>query len=72
MSGLDIDPKIGPSMSELAAFIAAGVPAVTLGLTKGHQVNTLEEEVEIEPIFDGVTQVMGVLSRLSEQTGGAA
>ena len=48
----------------MAALIAHGIPAVTLGLSNGHEVNTLEEEVEIEPIFTGITQVLGVLSRL--------
>lgn len=72
MQDLEIEPKIGPSMSELAAFIAKDIPAVTLGLTNGHQVNTFEEEVEIEPIFDGITQVLGVLLQRSEQMGGEA
>lgn len=64
MKELGLEPKIGPSMSELAALIAHDIPAVTLGLSTGHQVNTLEEEVEIEPMFAGITQVLGVLSRL--------
>jgi acetylornithine deacetylase/succinyl-diaminopimelate desuccinylase-like protein len=72
MESLDIEPKIGPSMSELAAFIAKEIPAVTLGLTRGHKVNTFEEEVEIDPVFDGIAQVIGVLLRLSEAQGGAA
>lgn len=64
MDGLGLEPKIGPSMSELSALIARGIPAVTLGLSTGHQVNTLEEAVEIEPMFTGITQVLGVLGRL--------
>ncbi len=64
MRGLGIEPQIGPSMSELAAWIAAGVPAVTLGLSHSHQINTTEEEMEIEPLFDGITQVLGVLAAL--------
>ena len=69
MDDLNITPKIGPSMSELAAFIAKDIPAVTLGLTRGHMVNTFEEEVEIEPLFDGIAQVIGILLKLSEQVG---
>lgn len=64
MRTLDISPQIGPSMSELAALIAAKIPAVTLGLTHVHNVNTLEETVEIEPMFDGIAQVLGVLAGL--------
>lgn len=67
MSQLNIEPQIGPSMSELAALIAANIPAVTLGLTQVHQVNTLEEEAEIEPIFTGVAQVLGVLLARDQQ-----
>lgn len=65
MSGLGIEPKIGPSMSELAALIAHEIPAVTLGLSNGYQVNTPDEEVEIDPIFTGIAQVLGVLQSLS-------
>jgi di/tripeptidase len=65
MESLDIEPKIGPSMSELAALIAHKIPAVTLGLSNGHEVNTTEEEVEIAPIFTGITQVIGVLESLN-------
>ncbi|MCC5843564.1 MAG: peptidase dimerization domain-containing protein [Verrucomicrobia bacterium] len=67
MRGLDIPPQIGPSMSELAALIAAKIPAVTLGLTHVHNVNTLEETVEIEPMFDGIAQVLGVLAGLDSK-----
>ncbi|MCC5849036.1 MAG: M20/M25/M40 family metallo-hydrolase [Verrucomicrobia bacterium] len=66
MESLDIQPQIGPSMSELAALIAADIPAVTLGLTRGHEVNTLAEEVEIEPMFSGIAQVLGVLQALDD------
>ncbi|MGA0332832.1 MAG: M20/M25/M40 family metallo-hydrolase [Kiritimatiellia bacterium] len=61
LEALQVEPKIGPSMSELAAFIARGIPAVTLGISNGHQINTLDEEMEVEPIFKGITQVLGVL-----------
>ncbi|WFB35013.1 peptidase dimerization domain-containing protein [Kiritimatiellota bacterium B12222] len=67
MDALEIKPKIGPSMSELAAFIARDIPAVTLGISNGHLINTLEEEVEVEPIFKGITQVLGVLMSLNNE-----
>ena len=70
MEELDITPKIGPSMSELAALIGHDIPAVTLGLSRGHLVNTAEEEVEIEPIYRGAAQVLGVLS--DPEIGGGA
>lgn len=70
MRTLGITPQIGPSMSELAALIAAGIPAVTLGLTRVHNVNTLEETVEIEPLTDGIAQVLGVLHALNTPSHG--
>lgn len=67
MANLDIEPKIGPSMSELAAFIRRDVPAVTLGISNGHLINTLEEEIEVEPIYKGITQVLGVLMTMNNE-----
>ncbi|MDA3875219.1 MAG: peptidase [Kiritimatiellae bacterium] len=65
MEGLSIEPKVGPSMSELAAFIARDIPAVTLGISNGHEINTTDEEIDIDPIFTGITQVLGVLASLN-------
>ncbi len=64
MRGLGIEPQIGPSMSELAALISEKIPAVTLGISHGHQINTLEETVELAPIFRGVAQILGVIQRI--------
>jgi tripeptide aminopeptidase len=67
MADLDIEPKIGPSMSELAAFISRGIPAITLGISNGHEINTLEEEMEVAPIFKGITQILRVLMSLTHE-----
>lgn len=67
MQELEVEPKIGPSMSELAAFIARDIPAVTLGISNGHLINTKDEEMEIEPIYKGITQVLGVLMSMNAE-----
>lgn len=66
MNELELTPRVGPSMSELSAFIDEGVPALTLGLTKARNINTRQEEIEIEPLFTGITQVIRLLQELDE------
>ncbi|MDF3130502.1 peptidase dimerization domain-containing protein [Kiritimatiellaeota bacterium B1221] len=65
LENLAVEPKIGPSMSELAAFISHDIPAITLGISNGHEINTLDEEMEVDLIFKGITQILGVLQTLN-------
>jgi len=64
MDALDIDPRPGPSTSELSAFINKNIPAITLGLTHGNNVRELDESIEIEPIYKGIAQVIGTLQAI--------
>lgn len=61
MDALNVQPQITPSTSELSALIASGVPALTLGITSGERHNQQEETVMIEPIFKGLTGLIGLL-----------
>jgi len=61
MGSLDIQPRKSPSTSELSAFINHEIPAITIGITYGEHQNTPEEEVAIEPIFNGLAQLIGIL-----------
>jgi len=61
METLDINPRPGPSTSELSAFIDFEVPAITLGLTHGDQIHERNESVVIDPIFKGIAQLIGTL-----------
>lgn len=61
MKSLDINPRISPSTSELSAFIDHKIPALTLGLTDGENLNKPEESIEIEPIYNGLTQLLAML-----------
>ena len=67
MAGLGIEHRIGPSTSELAALIDAGVPALTLGLTRGTRTPGGRDRIEISPIFSGLAQVIGVLEAVDGQ-----
>ncbi len=61
MNSLDINPRVTPSTSELSAFIDEHIPALTLGLTDGENLNKPDESIELEPIYTGLTQFLGIL-----------
>ena len=56
-----IKHRILPSTSELAAFIAHGIPAITVGITTGENMDKPNESVRIDPIFRGIAQILGLL-----------
>lgn len=61
MKGLGLDPRISPSTSELSAFIDRGIPAVTIGLTNGENLNEENERIEIDPIPTGLQQLLELI-----------
>ncbi len=61
MRAMDVEPRIAPSTSELSALIDHKIPAITLGISTGDQLNQLNERVRITPMFSGVAQLMGIL-----------
>jgi hypothetical protein len=61
---LDIEPRPGPSTSELSAFIDSEIPAITLGLSHGSKVREAEESVQIDPIYKGVAQMITTLKAI--------
>ena len=61
MGALGIEPKVAPSTNELSALVDKGIPGVTLGITRGEQKHSFEESVEVEPVFSGIAQLVGVL-----------
>lgn len=61
LADLGVEPHDEPSISELAALLAKGVPALTLGITEGKNRHTAEESILLEPIFGGVAQIVAML-----------
>ena len=61
MKTLDIEPRLAPSTSELAALIDKDIPALTLGITSGDRLHKMDESVQIEPIYKGLAQIIGIL-----------
>ncbi len=61
MHELGLKPTSGPSESELSIFLSRKIPAVTLGITFGKNEQEKDAQVEIEPMFKGIAQIIGVL-----------
>lgn len=63
---LDIEPRIAPSVGNLSALIAKGIPALTLGLTDGENLNKTDETVFIEPLPRGLAQLITLLCAIDK------
>ncbi|MBC2603665.1 peptidase dimerization domain-containing protein [Puniceicoccus vermicola] len=57
---------IAPSTGELCALIDKGIPAVTVGLTKGEHLHERNETLKISPIYRGVSQLIGLLRAIDK------
>ncbi len=61
IAALDLQPALSHSESELSIFLSHEIPAVTLGLTLGDNVNQTDSRMEIAPLPRGIAQVLGML-----------
>jgi len=61
MHKLGLKPVSEPSESELSIFLAHQIPAVTLGVTRGRDYHREGATMEIEPMFKGIAQILGVI-----------
>ncbi len=61
MKALDLTPVSEPSESELSIFLSRKIPAVTLGVTKGNDYHLESSAMEIEPMYKGIAQIIGVM-----------
>lgn len=61
MNELDIEPHLSPSTSELSALIDEEIPALTLGITVGERTFKTNETIQIDPIFKGLAQLIGII-----------
>ena len=66
IEAVGVQPQILPSVSELSLFIQRRIPAVTIGLTRGTRAEEEEEEefIEIEPIWTGLAQLIGMIAAI--------
>lgn len=58
---LGFKPRVEPSISELAALLQLGIPSLTLGVTRGGYRHTPKESISVDPIFDGIAQLIAML-----------
>ena len=61
MEKLDLKPVSEPTESELSIFLARKIPALTLGITHGENYHRPDAMVEIDPIFKGIAQIIGII-----------
>jgi di/tripeptidase len=61
---LDVKPHVEPSVGELSELIYKEIPSVTIGLTRGANKNEMEETIEINPVFDGLAQLVALVSAI--------
>jgi metal-dependent amidase/aminoacylase/carboxypeptidase family protein len=61
MTALGLHPMSGPSESELSIFLSRNVPALTLGITHGQGYQQKDAVMQINPMFDGIAQIIGIM-----------
>ena len=66
MDRLGIEPQIAPSVGDLSAVVDNQIPGVTIGITKGRKRQQMDESIEIEPMFGGLAELIGVLTAIDE------
>jgi acetylornithine deacetylase/succinyl-diaminopimelate desuccinylase-like protein len=55
---LDLQPYMAPSNTEITVLLANQIPAITLGISKGHNPLTKEASIEIDHIATGLLQIL--------------
>ena len=64
MQTLGIKPYSKSTESAQSIFLSQKIPAVTLGITHGENVYKDKATMEIEPMYTGIAQVIGVLKAI--------
>jgi tripeptide aminopeptidase len=64
MKKLDLKPVAEPSGSELSIFLSRKIAAVTLGVSRGHNYHLTNARMEIEPMYTGIAQIIGVMKAI--------
>jgi tripeptide aminopeptidase len=64
LAGLPKAP-LGSSSSDANPFVAAGIPALTLGVTTGRNAHQLDEEIDIPPVAAGTAALAYLIARLT-------
>lgn len=66
MQELGITPQVDPSTGDLNALIFGGLPAVTLGLTTVKNLREINETVQLDPLYAGITQLVSLIQAIDQ------
>jgi tripeptide aminopeptidase len=66
LAALGLEPSFDASSTDANVPIAAGIPAVCVGLTTGGNVHRADEYIDLEPVSLGVTQLALLTLALAE------
>jgi tripeptide aminopeptidase len=66
LTALGLEPSFDASSTDANVAIAAGIPAVCIGLTTGGNVHRTDEFIDLEPVSKGVTQLALLTLALAE------
>ncbi|MDF2758008.1 MAG: peptidase [Thermomicrobiales bacterium] len=66
LAALGLEPSFDASSTDANVPIAAGIPAVCVGLTTGGNVHRVDEYIDLEPVSLGVTQLALLTLALAE------
>jgi len=66
LAALGLEPSFDASSTDANVPIAAGIPAVCVGLTTGGNVHRADEYIDLEPIQMGITQLALLTLALAE------
>jgi len=64
LKALGIKPVSKSTESTSSIFLARKIPTVTLGITHGENYYTRNATMEIEPMFKGIAQIIGILKAI--------
>ncbi len=70
LQALGLQPMLYPTTSQMAAMRDAQIPALTLGISRGerrHELDEIDESVELGPIPAGLAQLVGLLLAMDEE-----
>ncbi len=63
---LKIESRITPNIAELSAFIDKDIPSIAVGVTNTEKLSKSLEKVQIEPIYKGLAQLVGLVMAIDE------
>lgn len=66
LEALGVKPVIESSESELSIFLGHKIPAITVGVSHGENYHTENAQIEIDPIFKGIAQLVGIIEAIDK------